>query len=284
MGRGVYFLANDRVYDQAVAYLNSFREQNPTIELCLIPFAQDTARIEALASRYGFGIWADADVLRRCDAIGERFHGRVFGHYRKLAAWEGEFDQFVYIDCDTVVLEPVDFVFRHLDRYGFVTARSDIAGLRKFVWRDSIYGASSLTREQIRYSANTGFIASRTDALHLKQVEAGLDDALALAGHMELLCCEQPLLNYLIVTAGRAYTSLWSLALRTRDWSIPQEQWAGMSLDAIPNSRIPQSPTLLVHWAGAWEKSRLEGTPIPHRELWEHYRAMSEPRPGRSAH
>jgi hypothetical protein len=277
LGHGAYFLANDRVYDLAVAFLNSFREQNPTIELCLIPFADDTARIEALASRYGFSVWADADVLRRCDAIGERFHGEVLGHYRKLAAWEGGFDRFVYIDCDTVVLKPVDFVFEYLDRYPFVTSHSDIAGIRKFVWKDSIYGVPPLNRKQIRYSANTGFVASRTDALDLKQVEAGLDDALALAEHMELMCCEQPLLNYLIVTSGRAYTSLWSLALRNRDWDIPQEQWAGMSFDTVPDSPIPQSPTLLVHWAGEWEKSRRDGTPIPHRELWEHYRNMSEP-------
>jgi hypothetical protein len=274
---GVYFLANDRVFDHVVAFLNSFRKYNPTTQLCLIPFANDTARTEALASRYGFSVWTDGDALRRCDAISERFHGKVLGHYRKLAAWEGEYDRFVYIDCDTVVLQPVDFVFGYLDQYDFVASHSDIYNIRKFVWRDSIYSTAALTREQIRYSANTGFLASRTDALDLDRVDARLDDALALAQHMELICCEQPLLNYLVVTSNRPYTSLFTLALRTGDWSIPQERWAGASIDPVPGSRVPQSPTLLVHWAGEWEKSRREGTPIPHRELWEHYRTMSEP-------
>jgi hypothetical protein len=277
MRHGVYFLANDRVFDQVVAFLNSFRAQNPTIELCLIPFADDTAQVEALASRYGFGIWSDTEVLRRCDAIGARFHGHPVGHYRKLAAWAGAYDRFVYIDCDTVVLHPVDFTFGYLDDYDFVASHSDIHRIRKYVWRDSVYRTDALTREQIRYSANTGFLASHTDALSLDEVEARLDGALALAEHMELICCEQPLLNYLIVTSGRPYTSLFSLAIQTGDWSIPQERWAGRDIDPIPGSRIPPSPTLMVHWAGEWEKSRREGTPIPHRELWERYRTMAQP-------
>lgn len=276
MPHGVYFLANDRVFDHVVAFLNSFREQNPAIDLCLIPFADDTARVEALASRYGFGVWADAEVLKRCDAISERFHGEVVGHYRKLAAWEGGYDRFLYIDCDTVVLRPVDFVFDYLDQYDFLSSHSDIATIRKFVWRDSIYSTTALTREQIRYATNTGFLASHRDALDMDRVEARLDGALALAEHMELVCCEQPLLNYLIVTSGLAYTSLSSIALKTGNWDIPQERWAGMSVDPVPNSLVPQSPTLLVHWAGEWEKSRRDGTPIPHRELWEHYRTLSE--------
>lgn len=276
MPHGVYFLANDRVYDQVVAFLNSFREHNPTIALRLIPFADDTTRVEALASRYGFSLWSDAEVLNRCDAISAQFHGEVVGHYRKLAAWEGEFDRFLYIDCDTVVLRPVDFVFEYLDRYDFLTSHSNIPTIRKFVWRDSIYDAAALTREQIRYAANTGFVASRRDALDLDRAEARLDGALALADHMELICCEQPLLNYLIVTSGRPYTSLSSIAAKTGDWGIPQERWAGMSIDMVPDTQVPQPPILLVHWAGEWEKSRREGTPIPHRELWEHYRTLSE--------
>jgi len=83
----------------------------------------------------------------------------------------------------------VDFVFDYLDQYDFVASHSDIHDIRRFVWRDSIYGAGALTREQIRYSANTGFLASRTDALDLGRVEAGLADALALAEHMETRRC-----------------------------------------------------------------------------------------------
>lgn len=273
MLHGVYFLANDRVYDNVVAFLNSFRASNPTIDLCLIPFADDLEQIRALAPRYEFSIYADEDVLRRCDAIGARFHGKPAGHYRKLAAWHGEFDRFVYIDCDTVVLESVDFVFDYLDEYDFLTSHSDIHDIRKFVWRDSVYDTGALTRQQIRFATNTGFIASRRDAQNLDEVEERLDAAVALADHMELMCFEQPLLNYLIVTSGRRYSSLYAIAQRTGDWTIPQERWAGGSIEAEPGAGRPWSPTLLVHWAGEWEKSRREGTPIPHRELWERYRA-----------
>ncbi|MDX3749103.1 hypothetical protein [Streptomyces sp. AK08-02] len=276
MGHGVYFLANDRVYDNVVAFLNSFRASNPTIDLCLIPFADDIERTMELASRYDFTVFDDEDVLRRCDEIGARFHGRPAGHYRKLAAWHGEFDRFVYIDCDTVVLEPVDFVFGYLDEYDFLTSHSDIHSIRKFVWRDSIYDTDALTRQQIRFSANTGFVVSHLGAQNLHEVEARLDGAVALADHMELMCFEQPLLNYLIVTSGRPYTSLFVIAQRTGDSSIPQERWAGAGLDPEPgpgpDRDTPRPPTMMVHWAGEWERSRREGTPIPLRELWERYR------------
>lgn len=276
VSHGVYFLANDRVFDNVVAFLNSFRENNPETELCLIPFADDTERIGALASRYRFSVFTDADVLSRCDAIGERFHGKPVGHYRKLAAWHGEFDRFVYIDCDVVVLGPVEFALGYLDKYDFLTSHSDIHSIRRFVWHDSVYDTGALTREQIRFSANTGFLASRAEAQSLDEVEARLDGALALAEHMELMRFEQPLLNYLIVTSGRPYTSLFSIARRTGDWTIPQERWAGTSIEPVTDDRVPRSPTMLVHWAGEWERSRRTGNPIPHRELWERYRYMAE--------
>src|SRR6185369_9998739 len=123
MRRGVYFLANDRVYDQVLGFLNSFRTYNPTIPLRLIPFADDHERVAELADRYDFSIWTDAAVLRDCDAISRAFHdGATSGHYRKLAMWTGDFDEFVYVDSDTIVLERFDFVFDYLERYDFVTS------------------------------------------------------------------------------------------------------------------------------------------------------------------
>jgi hypothetical protein len=35
---GVYFSANDVVYDWAIAFLNSYRTFNPDLRLILIPF------------------------------------------------------------------------------------------------------------------------------------------------------------------------------------------------------------------------------------------------------
>ena len=107
--RGVYFLANDGILDMAIAFLNSFRTYNPSTALCLIPYADDVEQFTSLHQQYNFTVWSDVDKLRWCDDISWSFHGCVVGQYRKLAMWEGPFDRFVYIDCDTVVLHNIDF-------------------------------------------------------------------------------------------------------------------------------------------------------------------------------
>jgi hypothetical protein len=276
--RGVYFLANDTVLDQAIAFLNSFRRYNPTIPLCLVPFADNASRVSALAPQYGFDVWSRPDLLRECDDISTRFHGKVVGQYRKLAMWSGEFDEFVYIDCDTVVLHSIDLVFPHLAKFDFLVSNSNVPNARRWVWRDSILRTRALNRQQISYAANTGFIGSKRGLLDLDTVRAALDGALALAPHMELLCCEQPFLNYLIVTSGRRHTSLLAMMVITGDRSIPVERWAGDDIGVVRDGQVVAppsgSPTLLVHWAGEWQKVREQGGQIPHHDLWAYYREL----------
>ena len=210
--RGVYFLADDGILDMAIAFLNSFRTYNPSIALCLIPYADNVEQLASLRQQYNFTIWSDVATLQWCDEISRSFHGCTVGQYRKLAIWEGPFDQFVYIDSDTVVLHSIDFALRYLDQFDFLTSHSDMPQIRSWVWKDSVYATGALTNKQISYAANTGFLASRRKCLSREQIQAQLPGAQALAQHMELLCCEQPLLNYLIVTSGLRYASLSTIA------------------------------------------------------------------------
>jgi len=86
-----------------------------------------------------------------------------------------------------------------------------------------------LTQEEIDYAANTGFIASRNGLLRLVDVQAKLDEAIKYKEHMELSCAEQPLLNYLIVTSGMRYTSLYELNASSAGCNLALEAWAGAS-------------------------------------------------------
>lgn len=274
--RGVYFLANDAFLDQAIAFLCSFRLNNPTIPLCLIPFDDATAEISALADEYGFTVWDKPEVLQRCDEISVPFHGRVLGQYRKLAAWHGDFDQFIYIDSDTVVLHEIDFVFDLLHQYEFVTTHSDIPGIRKFVWNDSIYESGVLDEDQIAFATNTGFVASSRGLLDVDDVLGDLDKALEIAPHMALDFYEQPFLNYLMVTSGKRYVSLYVISVLTQDEGMPTERWAGEDIGEFRDGRMVshRRPTLLVHWAGEWDRVRREGGQVRYYDLWRFYRLM----------
>jgi hypothetical protein len=287
--RGVYFLANDHVYDLAVAFLNSFRRHNPAMPLCLIPFRSDIARLKSLAPIFHFNIYDDDDYLAECDAISEQFHGRVVGQYRKLAIWNGAFDEFIFIDVDTVVLHSLDFAFEFLSDYEFVVSISDIPFLLDWVWKDVADLVDKLDARQIGYAANTGFIVSTRGMLGRDEVRSKVDAAVALRDNMNLHCYEQPFFNYLIITSGKRYSSLVDIKLRRNRPDIPEEAWAGMQYDGVTlrdgyvylNDDPDPANFAFVHWNGVWrlhDRPEVDGPTqdenMPHRELWQYYRDM----------
>jgi len=303
--RGIYFLANDRLFEPVVAFLNSLRAHNPEIPLCLIPYDKNTSRIQALASRYNFSTLDDGVLLSRCDAISILFHNRIRGHYRKIAAWSGIFDEFLYIDIDTVVLKSVDIVFPLLGQYDVVTAHSNVPESRMFVWKDSIRSNSELTASEIDYAANTGFILSKLGLFAESGIDSLVKRAKELTPHMELECVEQPLLNYLIVKSTHQYTSLRRLNEQSSTGKLPEECWAGDVGWEIENSGICRyrgraSDVLFVHWSGVmvprkWERrlfsvlGRFGFNPPSMRLhlkqglLWRYYRNLNQPNESRAA-
>ena len=274
--RGVYFLANNKVFDQVVAFLRSFRAHNPEIPLCLIPFDKDFEKVSALKDAYSFSIFDDAELLASCDTISERFHGYVLGTYRKLIAWEAVFDAFIYIDVDTVVIESVDFAFEYLKHGPYVASHSNIAAIRRWVWKESIFSTNLLTEPQIEFSANTGFFVSRRGLLPMKHCVAKAAGALELKDSMELDCMEQPFLNYLVVTSGYAYTSLLQLYIDGLAPNVSLEWWAGTPGARVEGGKMysPEGcpPVFLVHWAGKWKESGGSSDGLDYKELWDFYR------------
>jgi hypothetical protein len=263
---GIYFLANDRMLDLAIAFLNSLRTFEPELPACLLPYDFDFGKLASLSNRYRFSIWSDCSVLERCDAISRSFHSDVSGHYRKLAIWEGPYQDFVYIDVDTILLSGLEVVFRLLAEHDVITAVSNLSTLRKFVWIGDTNRIPPSVDTQ--YSANTGFIASKKRIITLQDAERKVPIAQALKEHMSLEYAEQPFLNYLIITSGAKYTSLAQLRRATDNMHIPKQVWAGMfDEDLLQRSKLP----LLIHWAGKWQKEDHLKSPT-----WRHFRDMRD--------
>ena len=282
--RGVYFLANDEFLPYATAFLNSFRRYNPSVPLCLIPFADDIDQLVKLQPSHQFSVLDDLELLAACDDVGAAFRGTAYGHFRKLAMWEGQFDEFIYIDCDTVVLHNVEFVFDLLTEFGFVTAHGNDPATRQYVWNDSIYDIGVLTEKQISFAGATGFLASRKECLRLDEVRQRLPEAVKLAPHMFPELKDQPLLNFLMVTSKYRFTSLFGLT-RTGTENFPLEWWGGDVLGQVRDGEIVwphRHPPLLMHWSG---QARRDGLPSVNQELWDFYREIVEavPAPGPAA-
>jgi Mannosyltransferase putative len=271
MQRGLYFLANDSMLDMVIAFLNSVKHHNSDLPICFIPFNNTTTRCLTVAAEYGCIVWEDGGLLAKCDAISSAFYNGTFsGQYRKLALWNGPFEEFIYIDVDTIVLSSVSFVFDYLGDYDYIASHSHIKAIEHFVWKDR--NVSSLSEEQISFSTNTGFFCSKKGVLSLEEVEEQLPRALEVKPYMELMCEEQPLLNWLVVTRIGHYTSLLQLTKHNRKLRIPLEVWGGhvrYSKDGEVDFASYRNGILLIHWAGIWREDAHKLSAI-----WRRYRDM----------
>ena len=301
--KGVYFVANDRVIEMTIAFLNSFRNCNPEIPLCLIPFRSDVDKLCILQEKYNFSVFNNLEALSFCDDISRQFHGEIKGHYRKLVIWDGPFDEFVYIDVDMLVMKNIDFVFQILKQYDFITSHSNLPSIEKWVWKDTIYSTDLLNQEKIRYAANTGFIVSKKNVILIDEIKAKLPSALKLKPYMELRCKDQSFINYLIVTSNKRFTSLFVLLDSPLYPENYIEFWAGNNKrELMKNMQTSINGKLydlfLIHWAGKWQLKQIEkklfvllnilrirrtiwsiSLFMPFKKLWKHYRLMD---PGKS--
>jgi hypothetical protein len=133
---GIYTLANDVVFDQLVALLNSIEANvSPDISVCVIPFDdrldQVRAEIDARHNVTLFDNWATIEkwesFVRDVWAVHptakknplKRPHWGL-GHHRKYVAFDGLFDSFLFYDADSLAMMPVTKVLARLEDYDFV--------------------------------------------------------------------------------------------------------------------------------------------------------------------
>ena len=133
---GIYTLANDTVYDQLVALLNSIEVNIGDIPVCIIPYNEQLDLVQKeVNSRANVTIFDNSESIQRW----EEFANEVWavhpgakasklsrnwwssGHLqRKLCAFDGDFDAFVFCDADSLVMKSFDGIFEKLNTYSFV--------------------------------------------------------------------------------------------------------------------------------------------------------------------
>ena len=135
--QGIYTLANDAVYDQLVALLNSIEVNvNPDIPVCIIPYDNRLDKIKReVYSRPNLILFDNHNSIQRW----ENFAQQIWTAYpksnqnksarlvqtrkrmqRRYAAFDGPFEQFVIYDADSLAMKPLDNVFERLKTYDFV--------------------------------------------------------------------------------------------------------------------------------------------------------------------
>lgn len=194
---GIVFSCNDKVYDWAVTFLESIREFNPDISLVLIPYNDQCDRILSLKSRFNFSVFSD-DSLEELDRIGHRLHLGATGHahhsFRRLAAFWGPLENFLYIDVDIAILHKLDFLF---DIYR--SNKTEILYYDREL--NQVYLEGSYRSEVLQKGRNTGFNSgfwlSRKGLLSKEAIFSLADKAENLVDNFNIRNADQPFLNFI---------------------------------------------------------------------------------------
>src|SRR5579862_4870578 len=108
----VAVLANDRMIEWLLPFLESYRDTNMAIPLHLIPFDDNVSRTRRAADIFGAKFFLGD--MSRVDALAKRLYP-LFPHHRrrlrKLEALTLPCDRVIYMDVDTILLRNLHEVF-----------------------------------------------------------------------------------------------------------------------------------------------------------------------------
>ncbi len=301
MANGVYILANDVVFDQLIALINSL-EQNVSKELpiCIVPYDANTQRSRTATQQYPQVQWFDDKaILSKWETFSTQIwqmHPTAFeswakrgvsgvnrlGMHRRFCCFDGPFERFIYLDADILAMNSLDLLFDSLERYDFVTY--------DFQYKDlgHVYdvNAESLTRVFERDRLQTEIFCA---GLYAAKKGVFTDQMLTeLLGHLKFGDAEilypngpdQSILNYMVMKSGISATNL----ART----LPHKNRTGC---CVTSNHFQESNHVLfdaqaqltyLHYIGVGSqffKRACTGENIlfPYRDLFLHYRYLKEP-------
>ncbi len=227
MKNGIYTFANDVVYDQLVALLNSIEANvDPSIPVCIIPYDGQLEQVRSeIDKRSNITLFENTESI----SYWENFAFRTWGahrkaqqvwkergwsdtyrleRHRKLCCLDGEFDKFVYFDADTLALSSLDCVFEKLNQFDWVTYDFqhcsdfnyivDCSEPKLFDLFSSEHLASHLFCSGWFASKKGVFDRARLSEL-LKKLESGESEVMAWRDS------DQAVLNYLVLRSGISY-------------------------------------------------------------------------------
>lgn len=278
MNQGIYIVANNKVKENAIALLNSIRMYDHSIAVYMIPFNeeyQETAEI--LAEKHNVQVFPDLNLVEEFTSKIAEIFDRDFlalpNKMRKLVAWFGPLDDFLYIDTDIIVFEKMSDVLSHLSEYGFICCDYHHSGRGlNDIFSPLVKEQNIFTGEELQDVFNSGFWASKKSAITPEQMYRLLQEC---SQHREYFdfssqVTDQPILNYLILK---------SIPKRLNLVKLPEGvpgSWAGSEhFEEKDHILYDKDKRLMyLHWAGS---PMIQGG--PYRELWRYYRYLGDPNP-----
>jgi hypothetical protein len=298
---GICTLANDRIYDQLIALLNSIEVNGgKDLPVCVYPYDDNIERIRAeIAQRPNVQLFDNRDVIDLWDNFaksawephptakerwlkaGSRGYHR-FGTHRRYCAFDGPFDRFIYMDGDTLLMSPLDRVFAQLDNYDCVVydfQHKDITHVYEVTSPKllEIFSQERLNQEIFCsgfYGSKKGLFDEERRNWLIEQLRAGEAEILYP------MAPDQTIVNYMMM---RSNFPIYNLALQ-----LPKEERTGCCVtsphfQALDNILYDKGNRLTyLHYIGLSSSlfTRLcsgENLDFPYRDIFLHYRYLYEP-------
>lgn len=298
---GICTLANDRVYDQLVALLNSIEAiYGQEMPVCIYPYDDNTAQINAeIAHRSNVQLYNNQESIQQWDEfvrniwdthpIAQKHWLRIskdkyyrVGTHRRYGAFDGPFDNFVYMDADTLLMSPLDEIFTQLNQNDWVVYDFQYTDL------SHVYNISSsklrelFTPQQLQteifcsgfYGSKRGIFNAQKKEFLLEKLREGEADVLYY------MAPDQTILNYMVM---RSRISSYNFAHHLTESEKTGCCVTSSHFEARNNILYDNGNRLTyIHYIGLSSnifKQVCEGENIdfPYRDIFLHYRYLHEP-------
>lgn len=276
MVRGVYIVANQKVGDNAIALLSSLRRHDADVPVYMIPFNEDhQALLEKLQALYQVQLFPNLDFLeaftQKISDIFPRDFLALPNKMRKLAAWFGPLDEFLYVDTDILFFEPVSNTLDYLNQADFICCDYHFKGRKlRDVFSSDAVDQGIFPADVVNSVFNSGLWGSKKGTITLDKMYARLEECAQNREYFDFSggTTDQPIMNYLVLNSIENRLNIAQVE--------PNEpgSWGGMKHFVTRDHVLYDGDTRLryLHWAG---------TPMctggPYRKLWEYYRYLDDP-------
>ncbi|AFZ58831.1 sugar transferase [Anabaena cylindrica FACHB-243] len=298
---GICTLANDRVYDQLIALINSIEAiYGQTMPVCIYPYDHNTEKIAAeLVHRPHVTLYDHQDSIQKWDKFVKdiwdthptaQTHWQKLGSYqyhrlgthRRYCAFDAPFDRFVYMDADTILMSSLDHIFTQLSHHDWVVYDFQFKDLSHVYSLSSTKLKELFTPERLQTEIFcSGFYGSKKDIFPEPNREMILD--FLRQGEAEVLydmAPDQTILNYMVMRLG---LSNYNFALE-----LPADQTTGCSVTSLHFENRDQilydkgNRLTYLHYIGLSSKlfHRVctgENIDFPYRDIFLYYRYLHEP-------
>ena len=298
---GICTLANDRVYDQVVALLNSIEAiAGKDMPVCIYPYDDNTARLSLeVSKRPNVQLYDNRESIDRWDDFaraawdshptasqiwqkaGSPSYHR-FGTHRRYCAFDAPFDRFLYMDADTLLMSPVDKFFNLLESNDCVVYDFQHKDPTHVYTVESPQLATVFSPQRVATEIFcSGFYASKKNLF--SEVKRKEIINYLQSGEAEILypmAPDQTLINYMMMRSGY---SIYNLA-----FNLPKSELTGC---CVTSSHFQTQDYILydkgqrltyIHYIGL--SSRLfarvcegENIDFPYRDIFLYYRYLHEP-------